>query len=195
MATQKQRRIRGENLNPENPRRITEERLAALGKSLEQFGDLGGITLNRRSEHLIGGHQRVTAFRVSEVKPKITERLKKPDPTGTVAYGYIEMFGTKYSYREVDWDDKTERLAMIAANKQGGEWDDEKLRGVLATLKDAGVNIEESGFDQAAFDALMAAAPVPPTPPPQFPNVGGTLTTEYECPKCQYRWSGKPRPS
>jgi ParB-like chromosome segregation protein Spo0J len=33
---------------PYNPRTITEEKLAALGKSMKEFGDLSGVNYSRR---------------------------------------------------------------------------------------------------------------------------------------------------
>jgi hypothetical protein len=42
-----------------NPRKISKEKLAALKKSLEEFGDLSGIVYNSRTRTLIGGHQRI----------------------------------------------------------------------------------------------------------------------------------------
>src|SRR2546430_1856562 len=103
--------------NPRNPRRSTPQQMERLHKALEEFGDLGGIVLNRNTNHLVGGHQRIAAFRESEIPAIITQRLNKPDRTGTTAYGHIEMFGTRYSYREVDWDEQKELSANIAANQ------------------------------------------------------------------------------
>jgi hypothetical protein len=49
--------------SPRNPRVMSEWQRQALKKSLSKFGDLGGIVVNRRSGQLVGGHQRVEAFR------------------------------------------------------------------------------------------------------------------------------------
>ena len=44
-----------------NPRRIEDSELEALGRSLEHFGAVQPIVVNRRTGHIVGGHQRVKA--------------------------------------------------------------------------------------------------------------------------------------
>src|SRR5215831_20790554 len=100
--------LTAKNKNPRNPRLISDEALEKLRLALERFGDLGGIVLNRRTGHLVGGHQRIDAFKEQRIAAVIERQLPKPDRTGTLAYGHIEMFGTRYAYREVDWDEKVE---------------------------------------------------------------------------------------
>lgn len=107
-----------------NPRKITKEQLKLLSESLSKFGDLSGIVFNRRSGHLVGGHQRI------KVLPKdIIIKKKEIDRTenGTVAVGNFKYNGERFSYREVDWPLKKEKLANIAANKHGGTFDDNLL--------------------------------------------------------------------
>src|SRR5215469_12102923 len=87
------RKLSKANVNPENPRVISDDEIKQLAASLKRFGDLGGIILNRTTGHLVGGHQRIAAFKQEEVNATITEELKKPDTTGTVAYGHIELNG------------------------------------------------------------------------------------------------------
>src|SRR3990170_7532280 len=108
-----------------NPRTITDEQLKMLNKSLQTFGDLSGIVYNRRTGNLVGGHQRLKCL-PTDAKIKKKE-LKEKTKTGTVAQGFIIFDGgEKHTYREVDWDEATEKTANIAANKHGGEWDDDK---------------------------------------------------------------------
>ena len=57
---------------PRNPRRISAEAMGALGHSLDAFGDLSSICWNRRSGHLVAGHQRMTAL-----KAKVEARVWK----------------------------------------------------------------------------------------------------------------------
>lgn len=45
-----------------NPRKITDAQLVALKKAMREYGDLSGIVVNRRTGHLVGGHQRVKGF-------------------------------------------------------------------------------------------------------------------------------------
>src|SRR3990167_1256023 len=106
--------------HPGNPRKISDQKLEMLKKSLDQFGDLSGIVFNRRSSRLVGGHQRLKVL-PKDLPIKITKTYKEPTRTGSVADGYVEIDGERYRYREVDWDDPTEKAANIAANQHGGE--------------------------------------------------------------------------
>jgi hypothetical protein len=165
--------------NPKNPRKITPDALARLKKSLEQFGDLGGIVLNRRSGQLVGGHQRVAAFKLAEVPAQIVETLKKPDAQGTVAWGWIIIDGNRFSYREVDWDEATEAVANLAANKIAGEWDDLQLKSIMADLAPT-TDLDGTGFSADEIARLMAA-PEPPKPSaPKTPGISGNEFSLFE---------------
>ncbi|HUU97686.1 MAG TPA: hypothetical protein VM487_18275 [Phycisphaerae bacterium] len=48
--------------NPDNPRKITPEAVAALRVSLETFGDLSGVVWNAATGHLVCAHQRKAAL-------------------------------------------------------------------------------------------------------------------------------------
>jgi ParB-like chromosome segregation protein Spo0J len=47
---------------PYNPRTITPEALAGLRRSIEEFGLVEPIVWNRRTGHVVGGHQRLKAL-------------------------------------------------------------------------------------------------------------------------------------
>jgi hypothetical protein len=119
-----------------NPRQITDEQLARLKKSMVAYGDIGGIVFNRRTKKQVGGHQRC---KVLDANSKINcKYFEKPDSQGTVGVGFItDPQGIKFAYREVDWPKEIEYAAMIAANSQGGDWDDKALRQVLVLLSES----------------------------------------------------------
>ncbi|MCK9432123.1 MAG: hypothetical protein M0R00_04120 [Candidatus Omnitrophica bacterium] len=135
-----------------NPRKISPEKLAALKKSLEEFGDLSGIVFNVRTQTVIGGHQRIKNM---DPTWKI---IKKPqtDKTGTTAAGYIETPHGRLTYREVDWPVIKEKQANIAANQHGGEFDDDLLKELLDNMKlaDPELDIELIGFDDDEMAVL-----------------------------------------
>jgi hypothetical protein len=131
--------------NPGNPRQITDEKHAMLKKSLKKFGDLSGIVFNRRSGLLVGGHQRVKGLPPGAAVTR-DRMYKRPTRTGTVAEGFVLFDGERYTYREVDWDQKTERAANIAANQHGGEWDNGKLGEWLRDLQKVGLDPDEIGM-------------------------------------------------
>lgn len=142
---------------PYNPRRIEEAELAGLKQALEVFGDLGGIVFNRRTEQLVGGHQRVKTLDKSWplwIAPDdtLTEGDRR---VGTVAMGFIETPFGRLSYREVDWDQKIEKAANMAANKWGGSWDDAALKDLLTEIDDGSGLIGLSGFNEVDLSGLM----------------------------------------
>ena len=137
-----------------NPRTITKEQLDRLKKAVREFGDLGGIIKNIRTGNLVGGHQRVKVIPKDAIIEKTT--LTETSRTGTVAHGYIVIDNEKYSYREVDWDEKKEKAANIAANAHGGDWDEQKLNDILKELSaDINLDIDLIGFDLADVHQIL----------------------------------------
>jgi len=144
--------------NPNNPRTITDEQKAVLLRSLVEFGDLSGIVLNKRTGQLVGGHQRVDAFRNAgnDAKIVIHDRLASPDTTGTVAFGYVIVDGIKHGFREVDWDESKETIANLAANKMGGEFVFDEVARILGELElDSKNDLTLTGFTNTEILALM----------------------------------------
>ena len=164
---------------PNNPRQISQEQFERLGNSMEEFGDLSGIVFNAKDGYLISGHQRVASLKErygeSAVEIKITEE-KDGEKRGFVEPEHIQ-------YREVSWDEGKAGLARLAANKHGGEWDDDLLQEELDKLAKLDVNIELSGFG-SDFGI---------EPPDEFEEYTDEIETDYKCPKCGYEWSGKPK--
>lgn len=142
-----------------NPRKITEQELASLRQAMEVFGDLGGITFNRRTGNLVGGHQRVKTldpeWNIIFYPITSAEEMK----TGTIRRGWIETPFGGLSFREVDWDEKIERAANLAANKHGGSWDDKKLADLLVGLDDGSPLLELTGFKPVDLEGLIGRGP------------------------------------
>lgn len=136
-----------------NPRKITQSQLDALGKSLIVFGDLSGIVYNQRTGNVVGGHQRLKCIPLDAIIEKIN--LSKISKTGTISEGNIIFNGEKYVYREVDWDESKEKAANIAANKHGGDFDDQLLTEVLCALREAEFDLNLTGFNQREVDKLL----------------------------------------
>lgn len=134
--------------NPRNPRIITDAKLNQLRRSMQKFGDISGIVFNRRDGVVYGGTQR-TKNLDETARVVITQKFDKPTAAGTVAAGYVEQDGERFSYREVDWDPHTAEAAGIAANKGAGEWDKTKLRDSMLRLGSFDVNFD---LDLTMFD-------------------------------------------
>jgi len=90
---------------PYNPRRISPEALAALRRSLVEFGDLSGFTKNLRTGNLIAAHQRLEALRqqYGDALRLEGDEIVTPD-------------GNRFRVRVVDWDEAKERAANVTAN-------------------------------------------------------------------------------
>jgi hypothetical protein len=141
--------------NERNPRKIGAKQKKALKKSVDKFGDLGGIIYNVRSKRLVGGHQRSSVLSPND-KIEILNKYESPTKSGTVAEGFVvTKGGEKYSYREVDWDKSTESEAMIAANKHSGDWDNDLLRVAMADVSD----LEVTGFEAPELEELNIEIP------------------------------------
>lgn len=127
--------------NPENPRKITDAKRKMLLKALRKFGDLSGIVFNRKTQRLVGGHQRRDAFDPS-TPVVVVKKYSTPTKTGTVAEGYVEAKGERFVYREVWWDEHMEKAANIAANKGAGEWDPARLKDWIQGLNSFDINFD-----------------------------------------------------
>ena len=139
-----------------NPRKISDKQLEMLKKALTEFGDLSGIVFNRQTGNLVGGHQRLKCLPADAKIEK--KELKKITKTGTAAQGFIVIEGEKYTYREVDWDEVKEKTANIAANKHGGEFDDELLAALLKDLSEIpDFDADLTGFDDKEISNILSS--------------------------------------
>lgn len=138
-----------------NPRKITDEKLRALKGCIEEFGDLSGFVFNRRTGNLVCGHQRLKCIpRGATIKKT---KLDTATKTGTVAEGCVLVGGERWGYREVDWGIEREKMANIAANKHGGDWDEDKLGEIMRELSKSGdIDMDLSGFDFAEIEEMIA---------------------------------------
>ena len=116
--------------DPANPRRISEEELDALERSLRQFGFVQPVLARREDSTVIGGHQRLVAAR----------RLGLT----TVPVTYLDL-----SIEQA-------RLLNLALNKISGTWDDQLLARLLADLQTSpNVDLSLSGFGEDEIKDLL----------------------------------------
>ena len=142
--------------DPSNPNRMGEDDKRRMAASLEEFGDLSGIILNRATGLLVGGHQRADVLaggelHVVEVSPATVD--------GTVGVGYLEHKGKRYSVRVVDWEPMKAHSAMIAANRFGRVASDDAkaLQQVLKELQEADAPaIAHTGYTGEEIEAILA---------------------------------------
>jgi hypothetical protein len=138
-----------------NPREISDADFKGLKNSIKTFGDLSGIVRNTQTGNLVGGHQRIEAFKQLE-NPQviIEETLPAPNSVGTTARGYVLLGDEKYTYREVDWTLQKEMQANLAANRLQGKFTQDKLAKVMADIEEE--LRADTGFTQKQIDKLLS---------------------------------------
>jgi len=160
---------------PYNPRQITDAAWKGLAASIERFGLVQPVVWNKRTGHVVGGHQRlyvleqrgVTNVSVVVVDlPESEEKalnltLNNPHVAGEFTVEAITLL------EELDAED-------------GDVLDTLQLTSLLTELQEAAGQGDGTGEDVAE-------------PPDGFPAVDDDLATDYKCPKCGFEWSGKPR--
>lgn len=159
--------------DPKNPRRISKEDFESLKKSILTFGDLSGVILNVTTNELVGGHQRVEAFKAlgNNVDVQYAEQLQTPTSKGTVATGFVIIDGERYSYREVQWSKEMQQAANIAANRISGEFDLDLLAQVTYEIQQANPDLVSlTGQTEKEVQKLMESIGVIDAQPPAEEN-------------------------
>jgi hypothetical protein len=184
-----------------NPRKISAREKAQLAVDLAELGDLGGFVHCLNSDEIVSGNQRAEAIRgilEGTLLPVITQTYDPPNAQGTVAVGYVEWRGEQFKYRQVRWDADTRRRANIRANAAGGVWDFDVIANAWDTAELQGWGLDAEALavwnENAAELATMLGVDESLTeaiPPDDFKEYDEAIDTEYCCPKCGYRWSGK----
>lgn len=122
------------DLNPAvyNPRKLLtpkDKEYQKLKRSIEEFGYVDPIIVNKRNHVVVGGHQRLNVL---------------------IAMGYEEI-----DVVYVDLDEKREKALNIALNKISGKWQEETLKDILLDLDNGDFDVELTGFDMDEIEKLM----------------------------------------
>lgn len=110
-----------------NPRKISDKELSNLKKSLKKFGFIQAVIINKDFT-VISGHQRIRAWK--------------------------EMENTTVPTIQLDITKKEEKALNLAMNKIGGEWDVDKLYGVINDLRIT-EELEFTGFDEKEVSKIL----------------------------------------
>lgn len=111
-----------ELISPEyNPRQITDDEMEKLKNSINEFGYIDPIIVNRVNNHIVGGNQRY-------------ECLK------SLGYNEIDVIFIE------EPDINREKAINIRLNNSSGEWDIGKLDTIFEDLKLTGFDIRLTGF-------------------------------------------------
>lgn len=113
---------------PYNPRTLDAQAARGLRRSLAEFGDVSGVVWNKRSGHLVAGHQRLDALRKEH-----GDALRMEN--GAV----VTPAGERFPVRIVDWPEDREKAANLAANSPllAGSFVPGALEDLLVDLKAA----------------------------------------------------------
>ena len=117
-----------ELISPEyNPRQITDDEMEKLKNSINEFGYIAPIIVNKHNNHIIGGNQRYEALK---------------------SLGYTDV-----DVVFVDEPDLNREKALnIALNKISGEWDFVKLADIIDELELNDFDIPLTGFDEQELE-------------------------------------------
>jgi DNA modification methylase len=116
--------------DPANPRRIGDDELDALERSLRQFGFVQPVVARRDDRTVIGGHQRLVAAR--------------------------RLGLTSIPVTSLDIGVEQARLLGLALNKISGSWDEQLLARLLADLQATpDLDLSLSGFDEDEIKDLL----------------------------------------
>ncbi len=148
------------NLKPfaGNPRKIDDETLKRLTRSLRDFGMVDPIIARRSDNMVIGGHQRLVAAKAEKIKE--------------IPVVYIEFP-----------DDKAAML-NVALNQITGEWDWPKLGDLFQEFDTGDIDLEMSGFGLDEIGDLMSGLdekePAAAAEPPDIPGYISFIVTDNE---------------
>ena len=140
--------------------------------------------LFRSTKRIIGGHQRIKHL---DPAWSITKR-EHQDKVGTVALGEIETPFGLWQYREVDWPEKKEIAANIAANQHGGEFDYPKFKDLIVEIDDSEFDLDLIGFDKNELSKIFEIVEDEPVVIIEDTSIPKSSLNKNECPKCGYKW-------
>ena len=125
--------LKGATYNPRKELKPGDKEYEKLKRSVESFGYVDPIIWNKRTDTVVGGHQRLIVMR-------------------DLGYTSVEVV-------EVDLDETNEKALNIALNKVSGEWDAEKLEDLLRELDvETDFDITLTGFDLDELETLYSGA-------------------------------------
>lgn len=119
--------------NPRKDLKETDPEYIKLKNSVEHFGYVEPVIVNKRNMTVVGGHQRIKVLK-------------------DLGYKDIEVV-------YVDLDETNEKALNIALNKISGDWDAEKLEDLLRDISlDTDFDVELTGFDLDEIETMFSGS-------------------------------------
>lgn len=145
-----------------NPRFITDEALNGLQLSLERYGYISLLIVNKRSMEIIGGHQRYKILKARGIDKIPVIMVDLPEQTA-------KLLNVTLNNKEISgfWTMKVLPLLNSLKSEKYQEYIDLQLE---ALKKEAGISdhIFEDTIREKELDVH--------------------LPTSFKCPRCQYEW-------
>jgi hypothetical protein len=120
-------------LSPDNPRNIPQSKDNPLFKELEdsmqRFGYVVPIIVNKRTNHIVSGHFRVLVLKENNVKE-------------------VDVI-------EVDLPKTKEQALNITLNSIKGDWDIEKLQNIINVLVVKNIDLTGTGFNTSEINIIL----------------------------------------
>ncbi len=104
-----------------NPRHITPEALESLKQSIDEFGYIDPLIVNRVNMHVVGGNQRLECLKALDYKEVEVIFINEPDIN-------------------------REKAINIRLNNSSGDWDIGKLDNIFNELELTGFDLSLTGF-------------------------------------------------
>ena len=104
-----------------NPRHITPEAMESLKQSINEFGYIDPIIVNRVNNHIVGGNQRYECLKA-------------------LGYNEIDVIFIE------EHDLNREKAINIRLNNSSGDWDVGKLDSIFQELEVTGFDLTLTGF-------------------------------------------------
>lgn len=148
-----------------NSRTHSEEQIAQIAGSIKAFGFTNPILVGADGV-IVAGHGRLSAARKLGL-----------DKVPVIVLDHLS---------------ETERRALVIADNKialNAGWDFTLLSIELEELKEEDFDLTLLGLSENELKELDD--PMQEEPPKDFDSYGDDIKTDYECPKCHYRWSGK----
>ena len=119
-----------ELISPEyNPRQITDDEMEKLKNSINEFGYIAPIIVNKHNNHIVGGNQRYEALKSLDYNEVDVIFIDEPDI-------------------------QREKALNIALNKISGDWDTVKLKEILINLNENDFDLSLTGFEKIELTDL-----------------------------------------
>lgn len=114
-----------------NPRKISEQEMESLKRSIKEFGFVQPVVVNQfagRENVVIGGHQRITAAKELGIEE--------------IPVIYISL------------DPEKEKALNLALNRISGEWDESKLSSIISEMRGSDI-LPTTGFAENEISKIL----------------------------------------